>query len=315
MPTYLVPHLSATAVASFGHDRQEERRWASPSSVSRGRSLRLPALLFTGLLVLALLLGAVLASPAQAGVELQCRRDRLRPAAERLSSQQRPATAAGLRHDLGGLRPAQLRHGQVPVLRPLHPGVRLVRHRGFALGSHGGQRLQLQHLQGREHRRRLRTAAAVFQGWKNSPGHNANMLSANFKVLGVSLVYVSGSPYGSYWTTDFGGYVDPTAHSVGSPPRRPRRRSPPLRPPRRLRPHTTRRADHDDTTPPPRRRADDHHHNRPTTTTTTKSRRRRPQPSRHGPDYDHDHHAASDHHDDGRHTRLLGRRLEHALRR
>ena len=62
------------------------------------------------------------------------------------------------------------------------------------------------------------TATAVFQGWKNSPGHNANMLGANYRVLGVSLVYVSGSPYGSYWTTDFGGYVDSTAHSVGSLP-------------------------------------------------------------------------------------------------
>ncbi len=60
------------------------------------------------------------------------------------------------------------------------------------------------------------TAEAVFQGWKNSPGHNANMLGANFKVLGVSLVVVVGSPYSSYWTTDFGGYVDPTAHEVGS---------------------------------------------------------------------------------------------------
>ncbi len=59
------------------------------------------------------------------------------------------------------------------------------------------------------------TAEAVFQGWKNSPGHNANMLNGNFKVLGVSLVVVSGSPYTSYWTTDFGGYVDSTSHSVG----------------------------------------------------------------------------------------------------
>lgn len=62
------------------------------------------------------------------------------------------------------------------------------------------------------------TAAAVFNGWKNSSGHNANMLNANYKVLGVSLVYVSGSPYGFYWTTDFGGYVDSTSHSVGTDP-------------------------------------------------------------------------------------------------
>jgi uncharacterized protein YkwD len=62
------------------------------------------------------------------------------------------------------------------------------------------------------------SAAAVFQGWRNSPGHNVNMLGANFKVIGVSLVYVAGSPYGYYWTTDFGGYVDSTAHSLGSAP-------------------------------------------------------------------------------------------------
>jgi len=61
------------------------------------------------------------------------------------------------------------------------------------------------------------TAESVFQGWKNSPGHNANMLNSNFKVLGVSLVVVAGSPYTAYWTTDFGGYVDPTSHTLGAP--------------------------------------------------------------------------------------------------
>ncbi|MHB8868283.1 MAG: CAP domain-containing protein [Thermoleophilia bacterium] len=59
------------------------------------------------------------------------------------------------------------------------------------------------------------TAADVFVGWKNSSGHNANMLNSAFKVIGISLDSVSGSPYGTYWTTDFGGFVDPTAHSVG----------------------------------------------------------------------------------------------------
>jgi uncharacterized protein YkwD len=62
------------------------------------------------------------------------------------------------------------------------------------------------------------TAAAVFEGWRNSPGHNANMLGANYTVVGISLVFVTGSPYGYYWTTDFGGYVDPTARAVGSSP-------------------------------------------------------------------------------------------------
>ena len=59
------------------------------------------------------------------------------------------------------------------------------------------------------------TAASVFQGWKNSPGHNANMLNANYKVVGISMRYVAGSPYGYYWTTDFGGHVDSTAWDPG----------------------------------------------------------------------------------------------------
>lgn len=51
------------------------------------------------------------------------------------------------------------------------------------------------------------TASAVFNGWKNSPGHNANMLNANYRVIGIGRVYTAGSSYGWYWTTDFGGYV------------------------------------------------------------------------------------------------------------
>ncbi|MCZ7664038.1 MAG: Ig-like domain-containing protein [Thermoleophilia bacterium] len=64
------------------------------------------------------------------------------------------------------------------------------------------------------------SAQAVFQAWKNSSGHNANMLNGNFKVIGISLDAVAGSPYTYYWTTDFGGYVDSSAHDPGggSPP-------------------------------------------------------------------------------------------------
>lgn len=64
--------------------------------------------------------------------------------------------------------------------------------------------------------RTFATAAAVFAGWKNSSGHNANMLNPKYKVVGVSLVQMNGSEYGCYWTTDFGGYVDPSSHSLGS---------------------------------------------------------------------------------------------------
>ena len=58
-------------------------------------------------------------------------------------------------------------------------------------------------------------AAGVFEAWKNSPSHNHTMTDANFKVVGISLTYVPGSVYGYYWTTDFGGYVDPSAHALG----------------------------------------------------------------------------------------------------
>ena len=60
------------------------------------------------------------------------------------------------------------------------------------------------------------SAQSVFAGWKNSPGHNANMLNPDFRVIGIGLV--TGGSYGQYWTTDFGGYIDPTAHGPGSSP-------------------------------------------------------------------------------------------------
>lgn len=49
------------------------------------------------------------------------------------------------------------------------------------------------------------TAINVFSAWKNSPGHNANMLDPNYVAMGISRIYVAGSPFGWYWTTDFGG--------------------------------------------------------------------------------------------------------------
>ena len=49
------------------------------------------------------------------------------------------------------------------------------------------------------------TAAAVFDGWKASAGHNANMLSSSYTVIGIGRAYAATSTYGWYWTTDFGG--------------------------------------------------------------------------------------------------------------
>lgn len=59
-------------------------------------------------------------------------------------------------------------------------------------------------------------AVNTFNQWKNSPGHNENMLNPNFTVIGIGRIYNSSSTYRYYWTTDFGGYVDATLNTGGS---------------------------------------------------------------------------------------------------
>ncbi len=63
------------------------------------------------------------------------------------------------------------------------------------------------------------TASEVFDLWKNSPGHNENMLDpvvqgsrVTYKEIGIARVFASGSTYGWYWATEFGGVLDATAH-------------------------------------------------------------------------------------------------------
>ncbi len=51
------------------------------------------------------------------------------------------------------------------------------------------------------------TGADVFEGWRNSPGHNSNMLGENYTVMGIARVRTPGSTYGWYWTNDFGGQI------------------------------------------------------------------------------------------------------------
>jgi uncharacterized protein (TIGR03437 family) len=58
-------------------------------------------------------------------------------------------------------------------------------------------------------------AARTFNLWRNSPGHNANMLNANFNVIGISRAYGAASTYKWYWTTDFGSFVDATLDAGG----------------------------------------------------------------------------------------------------
>ena len=70
------------------------------------------------------------------------------------------------------------------------------------------------------------TAQAGFDAWRDSPGHNANMLGENYFVMGIALVYTPGSTYGYYWTNDFGGYV-----AEPSPPPAPTNTPSPTPPP------------------------------------------------------------------------------------
>ena len=60
------------------------------------------------------------------------------------------------------------------------------------------------------------TAAKALAALKASPTHDANLLSDRFKVIGIALVHDDGSDWGYYWTTDFGGYVDDTAHAAAT---------------------------------------------------------------------------------------------------
>jgi uncharacterized protein YkwD len=52
------------------------------------------------------------------------------------------------------------------------------------------------------------TASGTFNQWRNSAGHNANMLSSSYKVIGISHAYSPLARYKHYWTSDFGAYAD-----------------------------------------------------------------------------------------------------------
>jgi len=58
------------------------------------------------------------------------------------------------------------------------------------------------------------TPEGAFETWRNSPGHNAVMLTDGFVVAGVGKAYSSQSLYGWFWTVDFGDYDDSLAAST-----------------------------------------------------------------------------------------------------
>lgn len=60
---------------------------------------------------------------------------------------------------------------------------------------------------------------AVIQAFLDSPGHRGAILYPANVVIGVSLVYVEGSPYGYYWVIDFGFDLDTSGYTENmSPP-------------------------------------------------------------------------------------------------
>ena len=58
------------------------------------------------------------------------------------------------------------------------------------------------------------TPEGAFDGWRTSPRHNAIMLIEGFVVAGVGRAYNPQSPYGWFWTVDFGDYDDSLAAST-----------------------------------------------------------------------------------------------------
>ncbi len=61
-----------------------------------------------------------------------------------------------------------------------------------------------------------RNPSSVMNGWMNSAGHKANILSKNFKSIGIACYYVPGSQYGYYWVQCFGGTVLEAAAQTGA---------------------------------------------------------------------------------------------------
>ena len=53
-------------------------------------------------------------------------------------------------------------------------------------------------------------AAGTFNQWRNSAGHNANMLG-NYSIIGIGRA-TGGGTYGSYWTTVFGSTSEPSCN-------------------------------------------------------------------------------------------------------
>lgn len=60
-------------------------------------------------------------------------------------------------------------------------------------------------------------AASTLTQWKNSSGHNANLLGASYRAAGIARFYDAGAPYRWYWSLNLGGYNDGSAAPTATP--------------------------------------------------------------------------------------------------
>ena len=62
------------------------------------------------------------------------------------------------------------------------------------------------------------TLAQVFEAWRKSPGHNANMLLPNVSLMGIALSVQPGGRYHTYWSLELGERYVPRAGDLGPGP-------------------------------------------------------------------------------------------------
>ena len=63
-----------------------------------------------------------------------------------------------------------------------------------------------------------KTLAQVFEAWRKSPGHNANMLLPNVSLMGIALAIQPGGRYHTYWSLELGERFVPRAGTPGAGP-------------------------------------------------------------------------------------------------
>ncbi len=63
-----------------------------------------------------------------------------------------------------------------------------------------------------------KSLAAVFEAWRKSPGHNANMLLPNVSLMGIAVAVQPGGRYHTYWSLELGERFVPPARGAGPGP-------------------------------------------------------------------------------------------------